>query len=292
MNYLYNGMELPPLPSWDKSKYPHAYISKATDTGAVYLYVTNLAMHYNSSLGSVQLTAFSGGAPEYLVFTADGNAFLPTESYPGKLGNGGVAADSANTDIVWANADVYYLSDSTMLYRSADSDPIPVTSAPAPDPFWLTMGWLVGRAVAGLRGKKETAEPVAYLYNGVLLPALPKVPDAYIDRFEYVALVNDGYESFPRSGLYVIYSDAPLIRYDSNVLVARNPVNVYVFGWSAGEVSGSWVDYGASEQKDPYGEDEWYFVRSAKNVVWVSFDMDDTSGTLYLAASDPVPVYE
>jgi hypothetical protein len=54
----------------------------------------------------------------------------------------------------------------------------------------LTLGWLVGRRIAGQRTKQKT--PIAYLYNGVQLPPLPEWDR---EKYPYAVIVADDYQT-------------------------------------------------------------------------------------------------
>lgn len=155
MNYLYNGVELPELPEWDKETYPYCVIDKGfVQIEGEYLFKPILRVSSEEfyiggtssdsitiSLGVVgisRLVADSGNAWEELSFLEEAEYWK-----------------SGNT-IFYANHDVYYRSQEFgELYNTvcvAKSDPIPVSSF-TPDPISMTMGWLVGRRIAGQRNK-------------------------------------------------------------------------------------------------------------------------------------------
>ena len=134
-NYLYNGIELPALPEWDKETYPYAYI---TNDGSLYCFW-------------YEATAKNVGDGGYMT------SFSTTRMYLLKDGVWEKTVTYGGGYLLWSNADTYYAEGDAIdeelwgtLYLAA-SDPIPVTSAPAPDAASMLMGWLVGRAIAGQR---------------------------------------------------------------------------------------------------------------------------------------------
>lgn len=127
-------------------------------------------------------------------------------------------------------------------------------------------------------------EPTAYLYNGVRLPALPEW-----DRVKY-----------PYAFIYKRYS--PVSRAYVCDLVAL-PEVAYAY-----MSSGGWAVYVGDVDRlgwrviaDSAGNfsTEWQLLETAWNgyvappgLTWANFGVLNEDGTVYLAASEPVPVYE
>lgn len=259
--YLYNGVELPALPELDKEQYPYAFITHTNLAVVDYNYTLHVYSAYRFATNDKgNWVIINVGAAKSCSTGASTNydawgAFTDKE-------DGGLAPAVEST-VVWSNFDV--LNEDGTLYLAA-SDPIPVSNPPAPNPFWMTMGWLVGRMIAGMRGKRE---PVAYLYNGVRLPKLPEwdketYPYAYLEYADKAstlycvkstATVGDGYLWFP--------NDTEGIRC---VLLLEK--------W------GGYSDYSPSSI-------------NADRIIWANVDvLNYADGSVWLAASDPVPVYE
>ena len=266
--YLYNGVELPQLPEWDNVAYPYALIYRHIESGNYYLRCGEQAF-VDRTHATVPNIYQSGKSVWY---SNDGSAW--------KYGDSDVAGDTISptyNNIIWTNHNILSTKDSSV-YLAA-SDPIPVTSSPAPDPTSMLMGWLVGRAIAGQRGKKaEPSEPIAYLYNGVQLPKLPewdkeKYPYAYITA-----------STSPRR-LILTATNKKVMRTNGTCSVtATNPYDSYAVyeltdgEWVSGTYNGSFIAVWCSE--------DLYYSSV------LSDDTDsDLAGTLYLAASEPVPVY-
>lgn len=127
----------------------------------------------------------------------------------------------------------------------------------------------------------NSRKPTAYLYNGIRLPALPEwdrgvYPYAVIFMGDsgkaelyassvpqYVTTIDGGVsQSFKESGKMLCFVDG----YDGSLWGNSLRVTVYsgIYQNTSNGISGLWANY------DVYAED----------------------GTLYLAASEPVPVYE
>lgn len=140
--------------------------------------------------------------------------------------------------------------------------------------------WLTGFSL-GLAGKPlplAVRKPVAYLYNGVRLPELPEwdketYPYACILKVDKEAQGEDidycfiFYGSHPRS----VHADGHL----SYVTHAR-----YDY------IDGAWVMNPAGNFFITRGRPVW-----SNTDVYYLDDVADVGGTLYLAASEPVPVY-
>lgn len=116
-------------------------------------------------------------------------------------------------------------------------------------------------------------EPIAYLYNGVRLPKLPEW-DRGSYPFAYIAVSSDGGYGF----------------------CYRTTAKTVIDGGHAGidlTFDGAW--YLLSEDKTKW---ESYGARILGTVVWANYDVyysdsvEEVGGTLYLAASEPIPVYE
>ena len=123
-------------------------------------------------------------------------------------------------------------------------------------------------------------KPTAYLYNGVRLPALPKwdktvYPYAYITRYRYSPLYS----------LYVTASPVSVL-YIGSIINNGGDINQFYYGALSDELK-DWRDWGL-EWPDS-GEEITVWSNSD---VYYADDVSDVGGTIYLSASDPVPVYE
>ena len=149
---------------------------------------------------------------------------------------------------------------------------VPTPSAEPLDPASMLMGWLVGRAVASHRGKRE---PVAYLYNGVRLPPLPEWDkETYPYAFLGYSKRGDIMDDFPN---YMMF-------FAKEVSFEYTTAN-------------AWGVY-ADTECEYYRVSGWGDVKQNASAVttsiitWANFDVQNEDGTLFLAASDPIPVYE
>lgn len=127
----------------------------------------------------------------------------------------------------------------------------------------MTLGWLVGRQIAGQRSKQKTI--VGYSYNGTVLPALP---DWDKETYPYAAIVFNS-----NTGVYALYVSTVQIAKDALAYVSTYTLtdpNV----WSLAD--------------EHYATSFWYLDK----FFWSDHDILNSDGSVYLAASDPIPVYE
>lgn len=145
------------------------------------------------------------------------------------------------------------------------------------DPKSYIAGYLVGQALRRNRGKTVVREPVAYLYNGVRLPELPE------SELPYAIM-----ESTDSGTVRVYFTDKPCV----------------VRWWETGGINVAYALSGcAVDIYKTASEYSWQFfaartltsdlkVGDLVNILWTSYNLADENGTVYLAASDPIPVYE
>lgn len=156
-NYLYNGVELPALPDWDKETYPYALIEyygeNSSNGTTANLYV------FDSPVGNKKIQNIGSDSYAIVMAASDGGIFNRMKAQLMTQGEavssptfGGVINSDRTTvtasDLLWANYNVPdYENGGTIL---AASDPIPVNP---PDPLSLVMGYRVGCAIMANRGK-------------------------------------------------------------------------------------------------------------------------------------------
>lgn len=144
-----------------------------------------------------------------------------------------------------------------------------------------TLGYLVGRQIAGQRRKK----PVAYLYNGVRLPALPEW-----DRVKYpYAFIISYAASTDYTNIDFIVCNNPLTYTKSLRPIDFSyyyAVSLHGDGCSFDLENDEWVIWNVDVLLSAnYDADKIQFL-------WSNHDILDTNDNVYLAATDPIPVYE
>lgn len=134
----------------------------------------------------------------------------------------------------------------------------------------LTLGWLAGRRIAGQRTKRKVI--TGYCYNGTVLPALPEW-----DREMYPHVIL-----LVRDGIYFLW-----FRTTETTLVTPTDSGTIYCGLTGNDTlqltEGVWSE---TSNWNPYNTPVW---TSAD--IYYSDDEDngELSGTLYLAASEPLP---
>lgn len=138
---------------------------------------------------------------------------------------------------------------------------------------WLALGWLMGRVIAGQRKKRD---PVAYLYNGIRLPPIPEEITAY----PYVVIQNGNTQ-------YVFgFSQKP---------------TTYITDWNFEKKAVTGVPKGVAFGMafKLMSRDEWTVHSNPgphesllENTCWANYDVLNLDGSVYLEASEPIPVYD
>ena len=273
--FLYNGIPLPDINEvWtDKEKCKSAFVRKA---GAA----EGSEVEYRLVLAASAECGYNGKDTVQM--------WHPTVTYKllsdnwekiGESDTVGFGTGYANALIIWSSFDV--LNADGTLYLAA-SEPIPVNPAPPIDPTSLLMGWLVGKRIAAMRGQvpsepqEPDKEPVAYLYNGVRLPDINEVwTDKETYPYASIATVN-GVVCLGLQGLQY-QTDG------TNLIVVPGYKGLwYILS------DGAWV----YNQIEDY-PDGLTIPLSMFTATWTSADIiNTTDNSVYLAATEPVPVYE
>jgi hypothetical protein len=157
------------------------------------------------------------------------------------------------------------------------------------------LGYFAGAVIRRMRGQKQKTL-VGYLYGhvakegetpthiidgvGYVGAALPKLPEWDKEKYPY-ALIRDA------SSQAHLYCFSDFYCGDNNY-TPTDPKRLYVssdyFSCRAPHDDTSWTDpiYGES------GGPSW----DLPHITWTNFDVLNEDGTVFLAASDPIPVYE
>ena len=151
--------------------------------------------------------------------------------------------------------------------------------------------WLTGFAL-GFSGKplplSTGKTPIAYSYNGTVLPKLPEW-----DREQYPYAYIDYYDSTGNS--YSFFVTSKPLRWYAGGFVIGFPLNdpdalASVFRWRYRPAyADGWYETGESDNAGIYYGGVW----TNTDIYYPDDYSDETlAGTLFLAASEPVPVYE
>lgn len=300
--YSYNGVVLPALPDYDKEAYPYAFIHLSTEIDEslgsgklAYLVVADKQAYldptvyedspttYSYTLGLTYVDEYDESkiiyAKKYVIALDDASAESSSATYPGLntsawtemawdmepwgIPEGSYYALAAGNGPIWANV-ALYTEDGDLFIEG--SEPVRVFDLKS---FLtgLTLG-LAGKPV--LLGGQKT--PVAYLYNGVRLPALPEW-----DRESYpYAYIDDHSTHFHTLRCFAAL---PTV---SDGLVVKSGGIQYVCPHSDVGDNTKWTLQSSSGSNILYPV-EWN---------WTNFDLSDSDGNVLFTASDPIPVYE
>lgn len=295
--YYYNGVKLPKLPEWDKTTYPYAVIVAFPD-GGLWTY----AVTFFNALGYVSSEPISLGRYAYVVpggvTYKDYRLYIDEpDVWNDDFLSGPYEAETAflvgwpeapEAGIIWSSVDI--VNEDGSLHHAA-SAPVPVNGI---DHTAIIQGWLVGKRLAAMRGKKK---PVAYLYNGVRLPELPKTH--HYNETGYAFNYSVIYHNSFNGKWQLIYFTHPLKKYLRDVLGGQHclvpteiPYLTYSYTLNDENV---WKDDGAFANPGYFSNGAPWITDIDKDydVIWADHDiMDIDNSKVWLAKSEPVPVYE
>ena len=160
----------------------------------------------------------------------------------------------------------------------------------------------------GLCGKGDptsnmgvTKKPIAYLYNGVQFPEIPVeegLPYMYIDANAYSNVPGYDYWTLylfdkpVRHGVYInnntyFIIDSPCSGKAYFYTLDTESAESLSFRFGEAIEVGKWC-YGNSRSMER-GE---IFISDGYGCLWANHDIINDDGSVYLAASEPIPVYE
>lgn len=274
-NYLYNGVELPQLPDWDKVTCPYAYML------AQYLVVS-----------SVPALRFAENGLDYCRCGNGVNSSVTNARYKVNSDEWVIAKEmSTNLGIevgvnqepcFWCNYDIVDSEDSSIVYLAA-SEPVPVggePTLPEGDFYRVINGaWVKCDAVRPM--DQASGEPVAYQYNDVQFP--DDINTVWTDK-----------ETYPYA--YITYY---LTSY--RLYLCKTPIYFENLGegqgWGLcvpngslwyGHNNGYWEYFKTVETETGHQ----YNNHSVGSFIWCSSDiLREGDGKVMFTASEPVPVY-
>lgn len=274
----YNGVELADISSIWTDKSNHVFICRAVNS--YFAIVSTVAPYQDSVNGGVSLSA-PFYFKQYGCFTDEAaaneygtTAYTWTFYQEHSLDEG---VSNFDQTVIWTSTDIRKDSDGSIFL--AASEPFPAGGIGGDDDF--TRGYLVGAELRRKRVIPEVKETATMLYNGV---ELPNINEVWTDK-----------ESYPY---------ATILGKTTISLILHNPEFRHKTG-SSGELclmteSGSitgWVNYSYNAStaswkrwSGPFGGQSPEFKDSTQPAIWSNYDVLNTDGSVYLAASDPVPV--
>ena len=294
----FNGYNLPDMPEYIRGKYPYAVIVYEENslfeslTGVVDKYYALYVMDQPCYVGTISHADDDGTVLySYYGLITSPNMYADDARFTycrwtANLGNTAWSlSQDSKTDsyieldgetitgkIVWTNYDI--MDEAGNVYMAAMKEP------PRAGQYNLAQ-WIAAYMIGVADGyvKKKTA-PIAYLYNGVRLPALPEWDR---ERYPYAVITLN-----KASNKYELYLFAENAYYFDSTYV-------YFGGSSSGEPVPAIIYTGTPEQG-------WYSQSEVDNanvcvswqvvskLIWSNIDLE-YEGTMYLAASTPIPIY-
>ena len=137
-----------------------------------------------------------------------------------------------------------------------------------------TAGLEAGRRLKAKRYAGEAPTPVAYLYNGMRLPPLPEGLG--------VCMISVGV-----FGGYTLYNGKSIAyrEIDGKYQLGLNDPQPSWYGSTSSDV---WSKSTSTPTSDPF----WLTDVGSDFIAWTNTNILNKDGTISLAASEPVPVYE
>lgn len=270
--WYYNSVKLPNIDDvWtDKETYRCASMAHIPSMGTYGLFLSGNAFIYSSDVPGIKMI---NSCKSQVYILNDGKWVLNSSAdIP--------AGTEYNQSVYvphWASYDVVYNS-LTDVFLPA-SEPVHVTYVidEGYDETSFKIGLTLGLCGKGIvDGELEVAgESVQmYSYNGTMLPALPEWDKT---TYPYAYIITD----YPINGGHgIIVSSIPLVAIDGVMATTNTLVDIY--GYIEGMGLTSWVHSNSCELTEGDGR--------GNSVIWCSSDIFSDNGSLYLEASDPVPV--
>lgn len=282
----YSNVTPPTLPEYDSVAYPYYvlvynYENGSEDWYEAHLYYSGTAFTYDGT----QVTNAEGVTRTQVYADGSWTGEVTTEEAP-ELSPGLTGSVYqriyTNHDILDGEGNVWLAADSVTAVETA----------------WAGLkSWLLGYAL-GLAGKPlpiNAREITGYSYNGTVLPKLPEwdresYPYAVISRIglnsssdEYaLRLFRSAYTT---SGNSVLYS-----RFNMTADIGKIYLRCSCPYTDLGDGTFVWGEFFENQIKDGNADGIADVVLVGKPV-WCNYDLETNDGTVWLAASEPTPIY-
>lgn len=275
-NYLYNGVELPELPAYDREAYPYAVIFRSQNRYIFWCVRTCFVIHTDGAVLAVADDTWISYACTGKDGAWETASIVPDEGYTH-------FSICEKDDLAWSNVDIYTTASSGQVVAFKGSEPVPV-----PLPFVYDKESFLAGLACGLCGRDGVVIPTKHSYNGTVLPTLPEWDKSV---YPYASLVQ-----YPDGLIRLFISSREGYVYDG---ILSQPDSV---SFSNDEPGGNAE---LDSESMAWGE-LWFADNAVANaqadwVLWSNHDIfygknyDDPAslaGTLFLSASEPEPVYE
>ena len=287
---LYNGIPLPALPGYNKSVYTHGFIQYGGVTGMeIYSLIVSTASGVMGDSYTVGEHTYSA----WVVAANEQSAANLSGAYPGistkewlQFEDGNTVTASTYDNIVWTNTDILKADGSVYLKASKPYD---LES--------FKLGLSLGLCGNALPWK---AEPVAWLYGHVAKEG--ETPTHTIDGVGYVGVVAPdinprrdvaGEHEKPYATIY--HEENAVGEIEIVLCFSGKPLVYDGLEMSTGDCWYS-TDYLM------YADGKWWGGGTTDSIgtrkikpddyIWSSYDILNEGGTVFLAATEPIPIYE
>ena len=266
----YSNVTPPALPVFDTTAYPNYvlvfnYYVGATDWYEVHLMASASAFYYDTAAGYATINETSHLRYEISARESEWTEWGAVEAAP-TIKPGQTAQIYQR---IYTNHDI--LDTAGKVWLAADSiTPVEDTRDLRSHVLGIVLA-LIQKALSPIR-----KQPTAYLYNGVQLPPLPEWDR---EMYPYAAILCN--ESKADYWIYA-FSKTPFLFNNENGAL-RNVDNSKPYSYIT-LIDGVWGEWRVIT----------YTMEFFANCVakWCNYPIYDSDGTLYLSASDPIPVYE
>lgn len=250
-NWLYNGVELPELPEWDKETYPYALIEYYGENSS---FGATANLYVFDTLTGRKTIQISSSSTMTCIARSDGGTF---NSMKARLMSAGEAVSSpgfgsvtngnrtiiTTSDVLWANYDIPdYDNGGTIILAT---NPIRLDSKLA-----ISLGQMMS-------------------YNGTVLPPLLELTEEQKTQYPYLYICGD-----KTKGIYYLYFSA------SAKSVFADGASLFISSALAYVLSGG-------KWKKGYPAYHYPVIWSNTDVYYYD-SVETVGGSLYLAASEPV----
>lgn len=325
-NYLYNGVELPPLPHWDDMPPFGVFIIYIASEQLYRLYGANDAPFCIKTAGAEKIAFSADIFGSYQKARAGETNWFGLKAFDGNLSDiadfeDGIYILRSENKIIWTKETIFN-SDGQSVFLAA-TEPIKIELPEQLTEADLRRSWRRGMAlgvVVGVKARKIIAqtqpppdEPITadyylygrpsesgevaladgdgyVLYNGAVLAKLPEW-DKTTYPYAMIVMSNPTTSAIfgNQAWLYCFKTAHHKTAFDEDA-------NDYKFAFEAGETYlESYINVGAGSLSDkdfptPTEKIRTEFYIFSPDVDWSNYDIQNNDGSLYLAASAPIPL--
>lgn len=270
----YSNVTPPVLPVFDTTAYPNYvlvfnYDVGATDWYEVHLMASASAFYYDTAAGHATINETSHLRYEISTGGSEWTEWGVVEATP-TIKPGQTAQIYQR---IWTSHDI--LDTAGNVWLAADSiTPVEDKRDLRSHVLGIVLA-LIQKALSPIKAK----QPTAYLYNGVKLPALPEWDR---EMYPYAVLFQVGITK-----QYALYfaKDEFYRNTESKYTIIPAGVGYVLYRYASGDA----LEWSFNEEKTDGASGDLDLLASSH---WANYDFKNDDGTVYVPASNPIPVYE